>query len=109
MSLEITSMVPLAGGFMIVGEGRVREGRLRTGERCKTHLRGRITQPHQDRWTQWHLAGSPGAWWHGEDGRDGYQRQPPVGSREDLLDGISKSLALIERNISELRRLNDAK
>jgi len=78
----------------------------RTGERCKTHLRGRITQPHQDRWTQWHLAGSPGAWWHGEDGRDGYQRQPPVGSREDLLDGIEKSLALIEANVAELRRLD---
>jgi len=36
MSLEITSMVPLAGGFMIVGEGRVREGRLRIEDRYAT-------------------------------------------------------------------------
>ena len=79
------------------------------GEKCKTWDKGKPTAPHADRWRQWEAAGHPGAWWHGEDGRDGYQRQPPVGSREDLLDGIEKSLALIERNISELRRRCDAK
>ena len=75
------------------------------GEKCKTWDKGKPTAPHADRWRQWEIAGHPGAWWH----QVNDERQPPVGSREDLLDGISKSLALIERNISELRRLNDAK
>ena len=88
-------------------ECREREGGCGAvrGCRCKTLVHGKPTAPHADRWRQWEIAGHPGAWWH----QVHDERQPPVGSREDLLDGISKSLALIERNISELRRLNDAK
>jgi len=34
------------------------------GEHCKTHATGKPTACHQDRWLQWELDGSPGAWWH---------------------------------------------
>ena len=64
----------------------------RIGERCKTHLRGRITQPHQDRWTQWHLHGSPGAWWHENE-------RPKV---KILVERIERNLAAIEADLELL-------
>jgi hypothetical protein len=75
------------------------------GEQCKTLQRHKPTACHADRWRQWELEGHPGAWWHGVNDDE---RQPPIGSAEDLIDGIERSLAIIERNIKELKRLRDA-
>jgi hypothetical protein len=36
----------------------------RPGELCKTFSRREPCPPHADRWRQWEMEGSPGAWWH---------------------------------------------
>lgn len=63
------------------------------GQRCKTLASHRPTQPHQDRWTQWHLAGSPGAWWNQRD----------TGTEADLLARIEDGLSMAASAVAELR------
>lgn len=75
------------------------------GEQCKTFARGKVTQPHADRWRQWDLAGSPGAWWHGGDHDRLASFVVPAEHAEFLITRIERALERAERDLAELRKV----
>jgi hypothetical protein len=83
---------------------REREGGCgaKLGEQCKTYVHGKLTQPHEDRWRQWRMRGSPGGWWAAGGERPGVAEL--IEQAERLLAEAGECLGKLKAALEEAGR-----